>query len=352
MESLNMTKNKIFFTMIGLIIAGLVYLLAPILTPFLAGALLAYLFNPIVEKLTRLHLPRILSVLIVFVGIFSLFLLMLLLVVPLIQKQIVLLINFIPTVILWIQNTFLPEMREKLGVSQVIDTDTLKTTLAGGLSKAGNVATWLLQAIMHSGMTLALWITNLILIPVVTFYLLRDWNGIIKNIRKLIPRRIEPVAVKLVKECDATIAAFFRGQLMVMLSLGVIYASGLMMIHLELGLIIGLIAGLLCIIPYLGFIVGIIAAIIAALVQFGTMESVMLVCVVFAIGQMIESFFLTPHLVGDRIGLHPVAVIFALMAGGSLFGFFGVLLALPAAAVIMVLLHFLNQHYKTSQYYQ
>lgn len=344
--------NKNFFIIVGLITAGLIYILAPILTPFLVGAILAYLGDPLVNLLMRLKIPRLASVIIVFLLIFSAMMLLILLLLPLIEDQIIVLTEVIPSSIAWVQNTIIPWLKDHFGIQEMINTETLKATLAENWTKAGGIASWLWKSILHSGFALIEWITNLVLIPVVTFYLLRDWDKVVKGVRGLLPRRIEPTVVKLTKDCDSVLSAFFRGQLLVMLSLGFIYSIGLTLIGVKVGLMIGLMSGLLCIVPYLGFIVGIVTASIVAYVQFGTITSVLLVWLVFAIGQMIESMFLTPNLVGNRIGLHPVAVIFAILTGGSLFGFFGVLLALPVAAIIMVLMRYLNQRYRHSKLYR
>lgn len=345
-------QNKLFFVAVFVITAGLLYLLAPILTPFLAGALLAYLSDPLVEKIVSWKVPRILGAVIVFLGLFFVIFLIGLLLIPVIETQVMLLVSSIPEIIAKIQSSFLPWLNETFGIQDMLNVDTLKSTLAENWTKAGGVANWLVSTVFHSGRALIEWVTNLVLIPVVTFYLLRDWNVIIKNIRSLLPRHIEPIFVKLAVDCDHTLSAFFRGQLLVMLSLGAIYSIGLSLVGLKLGIVIGCVAGLLSIVPYLGFIIGITTASIAAFSQFGTTQSVFIVCAVFAIGQSIESVFLTPKLVGHRIGLHPVAVIFAVLTGGMLFGFFGVLLALPAAAVIMVCLRYLTERYRSSQLYQ
>jgi predicted PurR-regulated permease PerM len=184
------------------------------------------------------------------------------------------------------------------------------------------------------------------------FYLLIDKNTIIKKTRNLLPRRIEPTVVKITKECNSVLSAFFRGQLLVMLSISIYYSIGLTLLGLRIGLILGLIIGTISIVPYLGVIVGVIAASIAAFVQFGSFTPVLLVWLLFIVGHSLDHMFLTPKLIGDRIGLHPIAVIFAVLAGGKLFGFFGILLALPAAAVIMVWLRFLVKHYHGSRLYQ
>lgn len=346
------TINKSFIIIVVLLVAYLLYSLSPILTPFLIAAILSYLANPIVEKLHAWRVPRLLSVIIVFLMLFSIIIIAILGIIPLIQDQILHLVDTIPNVIAYVQNTMMPWLATNFGVNEVININTVKATLAENWTKAGGVASWLIKTVFHSGLAIVEIITNFILIPVVTFYLLRDWQIVLKNSRNLIPRHIEPTIMKLFKQCDEVLSAFFRGQFLVMLSLGIYYAIGLTIVGLQIGLIIGLVIGLVSIVPYLGIILGITVASIAAYVQFGTFNHVLLVWLVFAIGQSLESTVLTPKLVGSRIGLHPVAVIFAVLAGGTLFGFFGVLLALPVASVIMVLLRFINQQYRHSRLYQ
>lgn len=346
-------ENKFFIIFLVLAACGLLYLLKPILTPFLTGALLAYLGNPLVKKLMMYPISRVTSSIIVFFVLFLLFILLILLFIPLIQTQIAALADAIPNMIAWLQNTIVPWFQKNLGLNEeLINVTTMKKVLTDNLGKAGGTAGWLVQAVFQSGIKLIELVVNLILIPVVTFYLLCDWNKLQRGLRSLIPRRSEPVVMNLVNQCDSVLSAFFRGQFLVMIILGVIYSAGLMLVGLQIGLIVGLISGFLSIVPYLGFIVGIVIASIAAFVQSGTLMAVLWVCVVYSVGHLIDHMFLTPKLVGNRIGIHPVAVIFAILAGGQLFGFLGVLLALPAAAVIMVWLRFLFQRYKRSELYQ
>ena len=195
------------------------------------------------------------------------------------------------------------------------------------------------------------WLMNLVLIPVVTFYLLRDWDLLIKGIRELLPRKIEPTVSTLASEIDEVLGAFVRGQLMVMFALGVIYTAGLWLIGLDLAFIIGMGAGLLSVVPYLGTAVGLVAAVLAAIFQFQDLFHTIMVLLVFGAGQMLEGMVLTPKLVGDRIGLHPVVVIFAVLAGGQLFGFLGILLALPVASALNVLVRHLRDEYTKSTLY-
>ena len=317
----------IFFTMLGIY---LLYALSPILSPFLLGALFAYLANPLVKQLDRWYLPHLLSVIAVFIFLFFLLLLLIISLIPLIQKQIFLLVDMLPQIIAWIQSTLLSRL------SKFISMEAFQSNLSSTLSKAG----WVLSTLLRSGYAFFTWIMNLVLIPIVTFYLLRDWDRLLNKTKNLFPVYIKPTLIKLVKECDEVLSAFFRGQLLVMFCLCLIYGVGLTLTGLHVGLLIGLIGGLLSIIPYLGAIFILLAASMAAIVQFGQLHAVLWVLLVFLIGQTLESVVLTPYIIGDRIGLHPVAIIFAIMAGGTLFGFFGVLVALPFAAILMVLIRF------------
>jgi predicted PurR-regulated permease PerM len=217
-----------------------------------------------------------------------------------------------------------------------VNIDELKTSLSSIVPKTA----WVFSTVIRSGSTLIDFILNVVLTPVVTFYLLRDWQKLLNNIKAILPTSIRPTTLQLAQGCDEVLSAFFRGQLLVMLSLCIIYGVGLSLIGLKVGLVIGVIGGFLSIVPYLGSTFVVVAATLTSLVQFGDAHNLIWVFVVFLIGQSIEGYVLTPYLVGERIGLHPVAVIFAVMAGGTLFGFFGILVALPTAAVIMVLLRF------------
>lgn len=337
--------------------AGLVlaYALLPVLTPFLLSALLAYMGNPVVEWLQRWRLhSRSLAVAVVFVMLAALVLLVLLILVPMLGRQLAELYALTPKLLDWLQQVALPWLQQTLGLEEdVWDVARLKQTFAAQLDKAPDIASLLLGVLGSSSMALFGWLANLFLVPVVTFYLLRDWRLIVEKARVLLPRRHEPLVARLVGECHEVLGAFMRGQLLVMLALAVVYALGLMVLGLRLGLLVGLIAGLASIVPYMGFVVGIGAALVAGFFQFGA-DWLMLggIVTVFMLGQVLESVALTPMLVGDRIGLHPVAVMFAVLAGGQLFGFTGVLLALPVAAVLMVWLRYWYQRYQASDLYR
>lgn len=335
---------------LGLLI---IYQLLPILTPFLVSILLAYMGDPVVDFLERYKVPRTVAVIAVFVLVSLIMLVLLLVLVPMIGRQLVSLYGLTPQLIDWLQDSALPWLQLQLGISAKIDSlDSIKQMFSENLGKTTDVMQMLLAKITASSVVFLGWLANMLLIPVVTFYLLRDWDILVAKLRRLLPRKNEKLVVNLIAECHEVLGAFMRGQLLVMLALGVVYAAGLMVLGLELGLLIGLLAGLASLVPYMGFIVGIGAALIAGLFQFGLDPYLLLgIVAVFAIGQALESMLLTPLLVGDRIGLHPVAVIFAILAGGQLFGFTGVLLALPVAAVIMVLLRHLYTLYTDSNMY-
>lgn len=331
----------------------LLWLLAPILMPFAAGAFLAYLGNPLVNRLMRLGLSRNWAVSLAFFTLLTAVGVALVFLTPMLWKQFVYVETKLPMLLSWTNRNAIPWLEKHLRVDvNRIDMDLVTEWLSGYWSETGEVAGNVLTRVAASSINVLTILGMIGLIPVVTFYLLLDWDDVLRRIRDLLPRHIEPMVSQLARECDDVLAAFLRGQLLVMLALGIIYSIGLEIVGLKLALIIGMVAGLGSIIPYFGFAIGIISATIAAVIQFGRIDDVLLVWVVFGIGQAIEGWVLQPYFVGDRIGLHPVAVIFAIMAGGQLFGFAGMLLALPVAAIIMVLLRHAHEHYRQSSLYQ
>ncbi|MGO4002466.1 MULTISPECIES: AI-2E family transporter [Pseudomonas] len=330
-----------------------IYLLHPILTPFLVALGLAYLFDPLVDRLEKYGLSRTWGVVAVFALFTLIVMAMLLVLVPMLAKQLLRLYELAPQMLDWLQHAAMPWVQAKLGLNDGFwKFDKVKAAISEHMGQTTDIVGVVLSQATASGLALIGFLANLVLIPVVSFYLLRDWDLMMAKIRSLLPRDNEERIVSLAGECHEVLGAFVRGQLLVMLALGVIYAAGLMLVGLELGLLIGLIAGLAAIVPYMGFVIGIGAALIAGLFQFGgDLYPMVGIVAVFMVGQALEGMVLTPLLVGDRIGLHPVAVIFAILAGGELFGFTGVLLALPLAAVIMVLVRHLKDLYKDSQMY-
>lgn len=335
------------------LIGLLLFLLGPVLIPFAISALLAWFGNPLVNRGQRHGMSRTTAVSLVFVLMSVLSLLSLLIAIPLLERQIGDLVNNLPRYLAWLQNIALPwlEQRTGLEIAAYFDPQQLVTLLKAHWQQAGGIASTVLAGLSKSGLAIAGWLATLLLVPVVTFYFLRDWPSLVARIRALLPRQLEPTVVRLAQQSDEVLGAFLRGQVSVMIVLGAIYAIGLWLVGIDLAFLIGMGSGLLSFVPYLGAFLGVAGGLVAALVQHGDWLHVLLVLGVFGIGQLLESFVLTPWLVGDRIGLHPVAVIFAIMAGGQLFGFLGVLLALPVAAVVMVLLRYAHQRYLASEMY-
>jgi predicted PurR-regulated permease PerM len=341
-----MSTEKKFWVVLSLAgVGGLLYLLGPILTPFLVGALLAWLGNPLVAHLQRWRIPRGIAVIAVFLCIMLVLPLLLLLIVPMVVREFASLLAHAPAAITWFQNTAAPWLAAHLNLDpQELQLQNLGSLLTDNIESTGKFAGNALLTVSHSTHTVFLIFVDLLLIPIVTFYLLRDWNAMLTRIVQLLPRAQVPIVERLARDCDAVLAAFFRGQLLVMLCMAAIYSVGLSIVGLESAAAIGVIAGFLGFVPYLGIATGIVLALLTALLQGGGWL-LLWVLLVFAFGHLMESWLLTPRLIGQRIGLHPVLVIFAILAGGELFGFVGVLLALPAAAAAKVFLQLLGEHY-------
>ena len=351
-----MTDTKKWIILLSIAIFSVfVYKISNILTPFLIAAILAYLTNSWVVFLQKLHIGRTFGVIIVFLILLSFFALSLIFLIPALEQQLVNLAEAVPSIIERANNVIVPWAEQHLKLSLNFSTGSLQNTLQNTVEQHWKQGARYLPNIFatFAGSSLVIigFLTSLFLVPVVLFYLLRDWDRLLSAMHALIPRRIEPITVHLLKECDAVLSGFLRGQLLVMIGLGLLYSLGLALFQINWALLIGVIAGLLSIVPYLGFVVGLLSALIAAFFQFHDWLHLLYVLLVFVIAQSIEGTVLTPYFVGDRIHLHPVAVIFAVLAGSSLFGFFGILLALPVAAVIMVFVRHLRDRYIQSSLY-
>lgn len=344
-------RNSWWGVLFLVVIGGLIYLLDAVLMPFIAGMILAYLADPLTNQFQRWGMNRPLAVSSVFLVLLIVLVVSLLILIPLLVQQLKQLGEAIPGIFNWVENTLAPQVQEWTGYDLTIELTNARETLVENWRDAGGYLAQALGQIGRSGMAFVSWITYVALIPVVTFYLLLDWNRLLDNIANLVPRQWADDTFRLARRCDEVLSSFLRGQLLVMLCLGIIYAVGLTLMGLNFGLLIGFVSGLVSIVPFLGFIVGLVIALVVALFQYATWWAVLGVIVVFSIGQMAESVILQPKLLGDKIGLHPVAVIFAVLAGGNLFGLTGVLLALPVAAVILVLLKEVKIRYQHSELY-
>jgi predicted PurR-regulated permease PerM len=338
----------------ALVVFGLVlWVLSPILAPFLAAAILAYIFDPIVDKLEARGVSRTLgTVIAVLLMIFAVALL-LLIILPLFYKEVAQLTQSIPNFVEHLKTTVVPWVNEKLGTSVTLDPTSFRQFMQENLSDAGGIAKRVFSTVGSGGLAVVALLVNLALIPVVLFYVLRDWDVLVGKVDGLIPRRYHDTVSTITKEIDEVLSEFLRGQLSVMAIMAVFYVVGLWAVGLSFALPVGLITGLLVFVPYLGVGLGLLLGTVAAVMQpDSSFVFVLMVWAIFAVGQLIEGFVITPKFVGDRIGLHPVAVIFALLAFGQLFGFFGVLLALPASAAILVWLRHWQANYQASDVFR
>jgi predicted PurR-regulated permease PerM len=321
---------------VALLLITLLWLLSPILAPFAIAAVFAYLGDPAVNWLTRHRLPRPWAVLAVISALCLLFAGIALGVLPLIYRETLTLVQRLPRLIELFNDRLSPLLAAHLDTEIRLDAAQLQNWLSQYRDNAQELLPALLSNLGHGGMALLGILGKAVLIPLVTFYLLQEWPRLIAQIKHLLPRPWLPRLLRLAGEIDAVLAEFCRGQVSVMLLLAVYYSIGLWIAGLDFALPVGVITGMLIFIPYAGFGGGLVLAALAALLQGGGWEPLIGVGIVYGIGQLLESFLLTPYLVGDRIGLHPVAVIFALMAFGQLFGFVGILVALPASAALLV----------------
>jgi len=339
-------RYPLVWTAAALVFGAIVYLLSPILTPFLLAFIAAYLGEPVVRTLEDKKLPRWAAILIGYVLIISSLGLIALLVLPQAQEQFKKLIEEMPeyqAAILAYLQPVLNIWHSYVGSVMGGEGDGLSAGSVFSMAKeavpqAGDAVGKAVDAVARSGMAVAKTLMNLLLVPVLAFYLLRDWDKLKRQSLHLVPQRYRSKTSVVAKDVDEVLQSFLWGQLLVMASLAFMYSTGLWLIGLDFGLLIGVVAGLLSVVPFLGTIIGLVLATIAMIVQTGEWQPLWMVGVVFGIGQFIEGNILTPKLVGDKIDLHPVVVIFVVLAGGQLFGFTGVLLALPLAAVVWVII--------------
>ena len=336
---------------IALVVGALLYLLSPILAPFLFAAILAYILDPLVERLAGRYMPRTLAVLLVMLALLALLVAFALVVLPLFTKELRLLAERLPAFIGWLNLHVAPYLERQLGVEVRFDVETVRRVAGELMADNEDLVARLLGSLKIGGLAVVAFLVNLLLVPVVLFYLLRDWHALRERVDRLIPRHVHAKAREILREVDAVLAEFLRGQLTVIAVMGVYYVLTLSLARLEFALPIGLITAALVFIPYVGALLGFALGSIAALLQFDSLWGLAWVWLAFGVGQALEGMVVTPWLVGERIGLHPVAVIFALLAFGQLFGFFGVLLALPASAALLVALRHLRRAYLASALY-
>ena len=322
------------------------------LTPFLIGAILAYLGTPVVNRLKTRGVPRAVSTLLVILFIALLLAALFFVLIPLVQSEVATITRRVPDLFAQFTARVGPILEEKFGVTLALDFDSLREFVTENAQEARDLSVKLLSGVKTGGAIVLTILVNLALIPVVMFYLLRDWNMLLERVDELVPLRWRPKVRSIAREVDGVLAEFLHGQLLVMLALAIYYVIGLSIVRLDHALAIGILTGVLVFIPYVGFGLGFMLGVLAALLQWHGFPAFFAVLAVYGIGQLLENYVLVPLLVGDRIGLHPLAVIFALLAFGEVFGFAGVLMALPVSAMLLVGLRHLRRAYEASPVYQ
>jgi len=328
--------------------------LGPVLAPFVVAAVLAYALTPLVDRLDAMgngRMPRLLAVILVELLLLLALMSLVLLVVPVLVKEIPLMREQLPLLFDRLHATLSPWLAQ-FGLKISLDLDSLRAQLVEYLSTARGLGLGSLWSSVKLGGSVALTAVGyLVLIPVALFYLLMDWKQVVARVLELVPPRARPGVDAFTAEADQVLGQYLRGQLLVMVSMAVFYSVGLALFGLDLAVPIGVFTGLAMFVPYVGFGIGMVLAVVAGLLEFASVKALVMVGAVYGTGQLLEGFYLTPRFVGERIGLHPLAVIFALLAFGQMFGFVGVLVALPASAVLLVAIRRVRSGYLSSQLY-
>lgn len=334
------------------VFVGLLYVLAPTLTPFLVGIIIAYAGNPLVDRLVRWRIPRAIAAVLVLAAFWLLIATLVLMLVPLIREEATRIADRLPQAITQLNTHIAPWAERVIGMPLTVDADFLQSLIRDHRDIVQSVVQQVFNSLRIGGLALAGVVVNAMLAPVVSFYLMVDWHRLVRRIDTLIPRQHHERASAIAGDVDAVMSAYLRGQLLVMAILAAYYSIGLAIAGIPSALALGVLTGTLIFIPYIGFATSFVLALTIALLQFAGWPPIFWVLGVYAIGQVLESFVLTPYLVGEKVGLPPLAVIFALMAFGQVFGFFGVLLALPASAAILIGLRELHRGYLDSRFYR
>ncbi len=348
-------KRAATWALIALLALLALRALGPVLTPFVVGAVLAYALTPLVDRIDeqgRGRVPRVVAVvlveLVVVLALVSLFLL----IVPILVKELPLMQQQLPVLFQWLDASLSPWLAQ-FGIHVALDVESLKGQFSRYLSTNYDAIVASLLSSLKVGGSFAFGLVfNAVLIPVALFFLLLDWDRFVHHVLQLVPPRARPAVDSFTHEADQVLGQYLRGQLLVMLIMATWYSAGLALFGLDLALPIGVFTGLAMFVPYLGFGIGLDVALLAGLLQFASAKALVMVAVVYGTGQVIEGLYFTPRLVGKRIGLHPLAVIFALLAFAQLFGFLGVLVALPASAVLLVAARRVRDGYMGSRLYQ
>lgn len=346
-------SQAVFWSVAFLVFVGLIWLLKGVLLPFVLGALIAYLLNPIVSRLEKLGIARRGAVLLILASFFTLLTIFLAILSPILLREAMAFLDAAPgyATYLWEKaQPIIVSIQERLGY-QI--TDQLQGVLQDNVGKTFQVGKGVLTGLANGGGAVLEFMTTLFLTPIAAYFMMKEWPGIVKEIRDMMPRDHETTLRELLRQIDGKISGFVRGQIMICGALGLLYAIALSLAGLNYGFVIGLGTGILSIIPYVGSTLGLVTSLVVSYLQSsGDWSFVGIIAVIFFVGQFIEGNFITPKLMGDSVGLHPLWIIFALMVGGSLLGILGMFLAVPVAAIIGVLLAFALSQYKASPFYR
>lgn len=355
-SSVAFNRATIFWVITILVIAAIVYLLKPILFPFAFSVIVAYLLDPVVDKLHKKGISRAISSALIIFGSFIAIIFLSIILLPVLYTQAIDLFRQLPKYIIYMNNQIAPKILEAtknldIETGQRIN-QTLNSAINNSIKNVFGLFSTFFANIWHSGVVIINIVALAVVTPVISFYILKDWNKLKKNVALLIPRYNINAARGLIKEIDATLSAYLVGQINVCTVFVLFYGILLTVSGLEFGLLIGILGGILTCIPYVGFFVAFGAGMIVAFFQFDSWSRIAIVGGIFLLGNILEGYFVTPRLIGGKIGIHPAFVIFGLFAGAALFGFVGMVLSLPLTTVFSVIIKFMKRVYMNSQYYK
>lgn len=350
-EAKRTSHNWLIWLSVFVVFCAAVYVLRSVLLPFVAGIIIGYVLDPIADKFQKMGMSRTWATVVVMLLLILIFLPLLFLLLGVIQGQITDFLSVLPNYISALMKKIEPIFYELQSKFPDVDAEKVKGYIRANMANALKVTAKVVGSVISGGFAFVNVISLLLITPVVAFYMLRDWDTFIGKVNGLLPRRSKASIEQQAREINQIMANFIRGQLSVCVLLGCFYAIGLYIVGLDLGIMIGFLAGVISFIPYVGSISGFVVSMCIAFAQFDDITHILSVVAVFAVGQFLEGNFLTPKLVGESVGLHPVWVMFALLAGGVLLGFLGLLIAVPMAAIIGVLVRHAIENYKHSSLY-
>lgn len=345
-------RNTIIWLVIGVLFLLFIIGIRAVLLPFVLGILIAYFLDPVVDRIETKNVSRGFATALVTISFFAVGVVFILIAFPLVSEQLVRFVNEIPNYTRSISNFYRDNLQSMIRQLPAEQENTLQEAVGSFRNMFADMFTQFVHGVVSSGATILNILSLLLITPVVTFYMLRDFDRMVAKIDSLLPRAHAPIIREQMRQIDDTISGFIRGQTMVCAILATFYIISFSITGLKFGLVIGAATGFLIIIPYVGWAAGAITAMLVALLQYDSDVMIMITAAILIFGQLVESYFLTPQLVGNKVGLHPVWLIFGMLAGGALFGFVGVLIAVPVTAVIGVLTRFAINQYLTSELYK